>query len=335
MDPRAEFDPLNPAKPDRAGDGEKRGECARTNDRFSETAEANVALRHLLKGRENLLETLPTVPAILQSLLEELNLPADKVDMPRVAELICRDESLAAHCLRMANSPLFGRGKPTNSIRAAIRTIGIARVRDIALSCTLMRIGDTQRGLDPVIFWEHSLGCAILSRKLARSAGFENPDKAYLAGLLHDIGYIVNFILVPREMKQALAKAANEHVFAGEVEYATLGFTHCQSGEILANKWHFAPDLVEVIRCHHNPVAAVINPALVAIVALSDRVCRSLTLGLGYVESPDPGNAWQEDWSVLTRSCPLAAEMTWEDFVKDSKSYFVEIHELVKKMFNA
>ena len=48
------------------------------------------------------------------------------------------------------------------------------------------------------------------------------------------------------------------------------------------------------------------------------------------------GNAWQEDWNVPTRVLarwPL--RMTWKDFVKDSESYFVEIHELVKNMFNA
>jgi len=77
----------------------------------------------------------------------------------------------------MADSPLCGRGRPTDSILAAIRTIGIARVRDSALWCALMRIGDTQRGLDPVIFQEHSLGCAILSRKLARSTGFRKSGQ--------------------------------------------------------------------------------------------------------------------------------------------------------------
>jgi len=50
--------------------------------------EANVAQRRLLKRREDLPETLPTISPVLQSLLEELNLPADKLDMPRVAALI-------------------------------------------------------------------------------------------------------------------------------------------------------------------------------------------------------------------------------------------------------
>lgn len=303
-------------------------------DWFSEPAQANAALQQLLHGREDVLQSIPSVPAILQTLLSELEQPPDSVDMLRVVDLIGRDESITAQCLRMANSPLLSRGRPTDSIRGAVRTLGIAHTRDIAVSCTIMRIGASQHAFDPAIFWEHSLGVAILSRKLSRSIGFENPEQAYLAGLLHDIGYIVNLVLAPQQMKAALEQGSGNHIFIGEVEHSTLGFTHCQSGEVLAQKWHFSPDIVEVIRCHHNPAAAVINPALVAIVSLTDRVCRSSSLGLGYAETPDPGLTCPADWEVFTRSCPRAAEMNWSDFVKDSDSYFAEIRTLVTTMFS-
>ena len=69
--------------------------------------------------------SIPIIPAILQSLLAELNQPPEQVNMLRVADLVGRDESLAAQCLRMANSPLFGRGTPTVSMRGAVRTFGI------------------------------------------------------------------------------------------------------------------------------------------------------------------------------------------------------------------
>jgi hypothetical protein len=105
MYPGLEFGPLNPAQ------AEGTGECAKSNERFSETVEANGALRRLRKGREDLLETLRTIPTVLQSLLEELNLPAGNLDMPRAAELICRDESLAAHCCAVAAGP------PTQFVR--------------------------------------------------------------------------------------------------------------------------------------------------------------------------------------------------------------------------
>jgi hypothetical protein len=55
-------------------------------------------------------------------------------------------------------------------------------------------------------------------------------------GLLHDIGYIVNLVLAPQQMKAALEQGTGNHIFIGEVEHSALGFTHCQSGEVLAHK---------------------------------------------------------------------------------------------------
>ena len=206
----------------------------------------------------------------------------EKVDLNRVAELIGGDKSIAAQCLRLANSPLFGRGTCTDSVRGAVRTLGISHIRDIAVSTMMMQISGSQKTMEPEVFWEHSLGCAIVSRKLARAVDFVDPEKAYLAGLLHDLGYIVNMVLFPQQERAALESAFKTGEFLGLSEYETLGFTHCQSGEVLARFWNFSSDLVEVILCHHDPAAATINPPLVAIVALADRLCRSATLGVGY-----------------------------------------------------
>jgi putative nucleotidyltransferase with HDIG domain len=300
---------------------------------FSEPASHNSSLQKVLAGRDDLLNSIPTVPTILQSLLAELGQEPENVNLLRVADLIGRDESLAAQCLRKANSALYGRSKPTDSLRGAVRTLGIAHTREIAVSATMMRIGAAQRAIDPLVFWEHSLGTAIVSRKLARSVGFDDPEKAYLAGLLHDLGYIVNLILLPQQTKAAFEKGMKTGVFMGESEYEDFGFTHCQSGEVLARRWNFSNDLVEVILCHHNPGAAVLNPALVAIVALADRLCRSANLGLGYAETPNPASAWESDWKIVAEYCPLAARLKWQDFVKDSDTYFNEIRELVRSMF--
>jgi len=186
--------------------------------------------------------------------------------------------------------------------------------------------------MDPAVFWEHSLGCAIVSRKLSRAVGFSDPEKAYLAGLLHDLGYIVNMVLFPQQEKIALDHALQSGEFLGESEYTTLGFTHCQSGEVLARFWHFSDDLIEVILCHHQADAAVLNPALVAIVALADRLCRAVSLGVGYQEAEDPSLQWESEWTILETTTPYASQMHWQDFVKDAGSYLVEVKELVKAM---
>lgn len=305
-----------------------------TDERFSQPAADNSALQAALNMSGAALEQIPSISAILQSLLAELNRSPEDINLSAVAELVGRDESLAAQCLRVANSALYSRGKTTSSLLGAVRTLGIAQTRDIAIAASMMRIGSAQHVLDPVVFWEHSLGCAIISRKLARSVGFADPEKAYLAGLLHDIGYIVNIVLSPRAEKAVLEKALREGIFAGEVEYQELGFTHCQSGEFLARKWKFPDDIVEVIVCHHNPSAAVLHPALVTIVALADRLCRSAGLGIGYRENLDPAETWETEWKTLESHCPMARHMTWADFVKDVDAYFAEVRQMVTAMLH-
>lgn len=301
--------------------------------RYSAPAAENAALQKALRGSDSLLNSIPSVPAVLNSLLAELGQDAEKVDLLRVADLIGRDEALTAQCLRMANSPLFGRGTPTVSVRGAVRTLGISHIRDIAVSGSMMRIGSSQTILDPMVFWEHSLGCAIVSRKLARSVGFHDPDKAYLAGLMHDLGYVVNLVLLPQQTKAALDKGLETGAFMAESEFQALGFTHCQTGEVLARKWNFGEDLIEVMLCHHNTAAAVFDPGLVAIVSLADRLCRSANLGMGYREAEDPVACWQPDWTILRAHVPRAASIDWADFVKDADTYFGEIREMVTAMF--
>ena len=301
---------------------------------FSEPAAGNLALQHAFNGKDDLLASIPSIPAVLQTLLSELNQPPESVNLLQVAEIIGRDEVLAAQCIRMANSALFSRSPGCDSLRGAVRTLGISRIREIAVSCGMMRVLSASKAvLNPVVLWQHSLACAIISRKLARSVGFGDPDKAYLAGLMHDIGYIVNLVVLPQQTKAVLEKAQGNGIFAGEIEYSELGFTHCQSGEILARQWGLSNGLVEVILCHHDPGAASINPALVAIVALSDRLCRASNLGLGYAETESPLEACEPDWQLLAKACPLAAEIAWSDFIKESTNYVNEIHSLVEAIY--
>jgi len=309
-------------------------ESVSTSHHFSEPAATNLALQHAFSGKDDLLASIPSIPAVLQSLLNELDRPADLVNLLRVAEIIGRDETLAAQCLRMANSPLFSRSPGCATLRGAVRTLGIARVREVAVSCGMMRVFSYSKvALNPLVLWQHSLASAIVARKLARSVGFGDPDKAYLAGLMHDIGYIVNLVVLPQQTQAVLEKALHNGIFAGEVEYRELGFTHCQSGEILGRQWRLSDGLVEVILCHHDPHVASINPALVGIVALSDRLCRASNLGLGYAETASPLESCESIWQLLSKECPFAADLTWSDFMKESANYLDDIHSLVESIY--
>src|SRR5947209_6915296 len=103
------------------------------------------------------IDTLPSLPAILLPLLKQLDQPLDVIDVSRVVELIAHDEALAAQCLHMANSALFGRWQRVDSVRGAVVALGVSRVREIATACSLMRLVPVaQTSIDPQVFWQHS-----------------------------------------------------------------------------------------------------------------------------------------------------------------------------------
>ena len=218
------------------------------------------ATKATLLSRIEGLHHIPTIPAVLAPLLRYLEQPVEQLDVQKVTDMIAQDKSLAAQCLQMANSPLFGRWQKIDSLRGAIVGLGFQRVSDIAMSCGVLNMmpkdkDRRRRGIDPVVFWEHSLGCALVCRHLARKISYPDPSKAYLAGLLHDLGIIVNLWVLPKEFLAAFEFARTQGIPLHEAEQSVLGFTHCESGRLLADKWELSPDLNEVVSLHHTPQA--------------------------------------------------------------------------------
>jgi HD-like signal output (HDOD) protein len=123
------------------------------------TTAAGTSTKQTLLQRLDGLRQIPTIPAVLAPLLRHLQQPIEQIDVQKVTDLLSQDKSLAAQCLQMANSPLFGRAKDVQSLRAAVVSLGFHHVSDIAMSCGMLNILPSEKStLDPVVFWEHSLG---------------------------------------------------------------------------------------------------------------------------------------------------------------------------------
>ncbi len=292
----------------------------------------NEMLRKRLAG----LDQMPTIPAVLVPLLRYLEQPLDQLDTQQVVDLIAQDKSLAAQCLHMANSPLFGRWQTVDNIRSAVVALGLQRMRDIALSCSVLTLLPPNKGdIDPIVFWEHSLGCALVCRQFAHKIGFADPGKAYLAGLLHDIGIVAHLWILPREYQATLRLAQDEHLPLHEAEQRSLGFTHCDTGTLVAQRWQLPPDLVAVIGCHHDPASAVAHRDLVALVALSDLLCRMWGLGYGYVEERQVSFTEEPAFFLLLRECPSLQALDWARFTFELETYMEEVHRLVAVLYRA
>jgi|SRR5579864_6536295 len=296
---------------------------------------AAAARETLLQQLEGL-QQIPTIPVVLAPLLRYLQQPLDQLDVHKLTDMIAQDKSLAAQCLRMANSPLFGRWQKVDSLRSAVIGLGFHRVSDIAMSCGVLNLFPLKASpLDPTIFWEHSLGCALVCRHFARKIGFQDPSKAYLSGLLHDIGIIVNLWVLPEEFQAAFATARKEGIPLHEAELRVLGFTHSESGRLLAERWELPPDLIEVIAHHHSPAESVNHAGQVALVELSDLLCRMSSLNHGYVESRQVNVRQEAGFSILTHQCPALEEFDWARLTFELDSYMDEVHSLVRAIFRS
>jgi HD-like signal output (HDOD) protein len=282
---------------------------------------------------------IPPIPVVLAPLLRYLQQPVcppndEQIDVQRFTDLLAQDKVLAAQCLQMANSPLCGQWQKVDSLRGAVVSLGFHHVSDIAMSCGVLNLLPGKRTtLDPVVFWEHSLGCALICRHLARKIHFGDPGKAYLAGLLHDIGIIVNLWVIPNEFRAAFDVARAEGIPLGQAEQECLGFTHCDSGLALAERWGLSSDLIEVVTHHHAPEGSHNHSSLVALVQLADLLCRMGGLNYGYIEKRQVSVTEEYGFGVLAQHYPTIKGFDWARLTFELDSYLDEVHNLVRTIY--
>ncbi len=287
------------------------------------SAAATARIREQVRRIEN----TPAIPAVFLPLLELLNVAPEKTNLDEVVKLVSYDNTIAAQCLRMASSPLFGLAKAPESIRGAVISLGLRRVETILLTCCLGQAFPAKNWvLDPTVYWRHSLGCAMVCRKFAEKLTLVDCDKAYMAGLMHDIGILVNCLAFSPEFEQAVNRATSGQVPLHEAELATMGFTHCDSGRALAEKWNLSDDIVQVIACHHDVERSETARPLVALVHLSDLLCRVRGMGYGYYESRRVDLAGDPAWNILLQQ---HRQLEGVDLVR----FTFELDEAVSEIF--
>lgn len=296
----------------------------------------NAATESILTKKVNQLNNLPAMPSVLSSLGECLSQNASTVDIGRVVELISYDKSLAMQCLRVANSALFRRRNNVETVREAVLALGLSRIRDLVYSCSLPKLFfDLKHGMPPVTFWRHAMGTALISQHFAKQLSVENYEKLYLAGLLHDIGILVNSLLFPEEFHKALVLAQTSKIPLWEAEQQVLGFTHCESGRVLADFWKLPPDIAEVIEFHHQPSLASSAPETTAVVYLADLLCRLRGLGYGYYEARQFDLASEPSWQVLAKKHPAVADLDLVRFTFELEEFVTEVEGLVDSILGA
>jgi putative nucleotidyltransferase with HDIG domain len=289
-----------------------------------------------IRERVHRIDTIPAIPAVFLPLLKMLGSSTEGVALDEVVRLVSYDGTIAAQCLRVAGSPLFGLAQAPKSIKGAVISLGLRRVETIVLTCCLGQAFPARSWvLDPAVFWRHSLGCAMVCRKFSGKLTEADGEKAYMGGLLHDIGFMVNCLVFPKEFATAIERARRDEIPLHEAEESTMGFTHCETGRALAEKWKLGDDITEVIAHHHALEQSQGAQPLVALVHLSDLLCRMRGLGYGYYERHKVDLISDPAWAVLSKEHRDLEGVDLVRFTFELDEAVGEIHELVSTVFGS
>ncbi|MCQ4925843.1 HDOD domain-containing protein [Tissierella carlieri] len=230
----------------------------------------------------NKVEDMKVLPEIINKIIVLTDDPDSTVhDME---EVILQDQVLTTKILRLANSAYYGYARKISTISQATVLLGFQAIKGIALASTVRTyLTNELRGysLEKNELWSQSQTCAIVSRFIAKSIKYYNPEEAYIAGLLRDIGKTILNQHMEKEYMEVLLKMEKDNISFLDAEKEVLGFGHAEIGEKIAEKWNLPKDLVEAIGYHHTPELAIINPLLVSIVHIADAITMMMGVGLG------------------------------------------------------
>jgi putative nucleotidyltransferase with HDIG domain len=220
---------------------------------------------------------LPTMPHVASLVVEKLSSPDTSPN--EIHQIISKDQALAARVLRIANSPFYGYSRSITRLTDAIALMGFNNIRSLVLTSVfndfLKRSGLTEK-----LLWEHSLVCASISQRIAKSTRFAKTEEAFLVGLMHDIGKVILNLRLPEKMSRIVQEVYNtQEATFSELEEEVFGFTHSEVGRAIARKWNFAKEIEEAIGNHHHPERTTAMPALTYIAHLANAFCHKLEIG--------------------------------------------------------
>lgn len=218
----------------------------------------------------NSLDGLPTLPLIYNKVCA---LIADNADIEVIAKVIEDDHVITAKVLQIANAVFYGR--QTGSVKQAIVFLGLANVKNIVLSISIIEKGNKEYNsfLTNDLLWKHaSLTNKIVHLLYEKLLNKKLPNVSATAGLLHDIGKVILLQHFPQQYQQVTDMVRMDRsATISDVENAILQVSHQEIGGFLLNWWGMPQSIIEVAVFHHTPFdKMIIERELVGAVHIAD-----------------------------------------------------------------
>lgn len=244
------------------------------------------------------LDALPAMPVIAQKLLA-LRMDTDEGEY-EVLRLIEHDPQISAKIIGLANSALIGATRTITTVRTAAMLLGSTRVKSVATGIAIMSLMNHAPAgrLNMQDLWLHSFGIAFGMLAIAHempSTSRPQDESAFLAGMLHDIGYLALAFLDPKSSNKLHARlAAQSDQPSLVIEQEMLEISHDELGAELARHWNLPEEIITVLRYHHTPddAAAEAGRPLVRMINLTEKLLPAFGMN-EYVATSISDGEWQ------------------------------------------
>jgi len=280
------------------------------------------------------IDNLPTLPYIVIQLLEKMRNPDP--DIEELADLIMTDQVLTTQMISMVNSAFWGLSREITSIRETIIYLGLRQIENLVYSVSLANTFERDAPLlKRVRFWEHSFGCAMFSRIIAKKIGYEDEEVAYLAGLLHDIGEVILALYLSDKFEKIVELVMDQEITFIKAETKVLGINHTDLGEWLVLKWKLSVPLSKVISSHHDVETCTEDPVLTCIVRLADLICIYHQLDFGITESENITTEIVKVWKRLIKLNPALKKINIKEFMNQFDEEVDNVKNIIGNVYTS
>ncbi|MCS6893048.1 MAG: HDOD domain-containing protein [Deltaproteobacteria bacterium] len=211
---------------------------------------------------------IPAMPANAQKAFFVASNP--KSDLRDIQEVIQSDEAFSSRIIRIANSVYYDRGNRAKTVPEALVIIGLAEAKTFLSSTYLSELFSQTHGLRALL-WHHNIAVAILTKWLNSIFHLVEPDLAFLAGLMHDIGKLMMHIRLGPDYEKIIEKAGRLGFCEAETE--VFPFDHTDVGLFIAEEWRFSDELKSALKLHHE---STLSPGLSWLVQFADLTSHAL-----------------------------------------------------------
>ncbi|MDD2465809.1 MAG: HDOD domain-containing protein [Desulfobulbus sp.] len=260
-----------------------------------------------------------TLPHIVTRLVQLVN--DEESTLQDFEEVIRLDPALVARLLTLVNSSYFGLTRKVDSISRAVALLGMKNLHNIAVTDAIqgmLRSNSGSTEFSPQRLWLHSAASGICCKMIAERIFTINGDDAYLCGILHDIGLIVEMEADQETFLQLIDQLVPDGPAITDVEQNLFSTDHGQIGYLLAKEWRIPDAIAEAIRDHHQMCGAIPPHSPTGILQMSEYIIQQLNfpavkegLALGLA----PGLSTHihenvEEYKVLAEDLPEELEKT-------------------------